>query len=213
MKVPKKIWIPICAVVLSAFVPLLTKSEYFINLLIMLFIYIVISQSWNLQGGFNGQISLGHSAFFGMGALTTRLLWMSKIPILLAIIGGGLSAILLAGMVGIPCLRMRRGYFPIGTLGLAIIAQIAVGNILPVPGSLPSEYLAGYSLPSRYYLALAVAILSVLVVYWVIRSRAGWAFVAIRDDEEAAEAVGIKTFRFKVKALLISSFLAGLGGG
>jgi branched-chain amino acid transport system permease protein len=213
MKVPRKIWIPICVVGLSASVPWLTKSEYFINLLVMLFLYVILSQSWNLQGGFNGQISLGHSAFFGIGALITRLLWMSKIPILLAIVGGGLSSILLAGIVGIPCLRMRRGYFPIGTLGLAIIAQITVGNILPVPGSLPGEYLVSYSLSSRYYLAFAVAILSILVVHSVIRSRTGWALVAIRDDEEAAEAVGIKTFGFKVKALLISGFLAGLGGG
>jgi branched-chain amino acid transport system permease protein len=213
MKIPKKLWIPICVVGLSASVPLLTRSEYFVNLLVMFFIYVTLSQSWNLQGGFNGQISLGHSAFFGTGALITRLLWMSKIPILLAIIGGGLSSIILAGIVGIPCLRMKRGYFPIGTLGLAIIAQITVGNILPVPGSLPSEYIVGYSLSSRYYLALSVGILGLLVVYFVVRSRTGLALVAIRDDEEAAEAVGIKTFRFKVKALLISSFLAGLGGG
>jgi len=213
MNVAKKFWIPVCVVGVSASVPLLTKSEYFINLLVMLFVYVILSQSWNLQGGFNGQISLGHSAFFGIGALVTRMLWMSKLPILVAVIGGGLSSILLAGIVGIPCLRMRRGYFPIGTLGLAIIAQITVGNILPVPGSLPSEYIVGYSLSSRYYLALFVAILSILIVYSVVRSRTGWALVAIRDDEEAAEAVGIKTFRFKVKALLISAFLSGLGGG
>jgi branched-chain amino acid transport system permease protein len=213
MKIPKKLWIPICVAGLSASVPLLTRSEYFVNLLVMFFLYVTISQSWNLQGGFNGQISLGHSAFFGTGALVTRLLWMSKIPILLATIGGGLSSIILAGIVGIPCLRMKRGYFPIGTLGLAIIAQITVGNMLPVPGSLPSEYIVGYSLSSRYYLALSVAILGLLVVYSVVRSRTGLALVAIRDDEEAAEAVGVKTFRYKVKALLISSFLAGLGGG
>ena len=213
MKDPKKVWIPICFVGLLAFVPLLTKSEYLVNLLVMFFLYVTLSESWNLQGGFNGQISLGHSAFFGIGALITRLLWINKVPILLALIGGALSSILLAGIVGIPCLRMKRGYFPIGTLGLAIIAQITVGNILPVPGSLPRGYIVGYSLSSRYYLALSVATLSLLVVYFVVRSRTGLAFVAIRDDEEAAEAVGIKTFRFKVKALLISAFLAGLGGG
>lgn len=213
MKGSKKVWIPIFFLVLSAVVPLLTKSEYFVNLLVMLFLYIILSLSWNLQGGFNGQISLGHSAFFGIGALATRLLWTSEVPILVALAGGGLSAVILAGIVGTPCLRMKRGYFPIGTLGLAIIAQITVGNILPVPGSLPSEYIVGYSLSSRYYLALFVAVLGLVIVYYVVRSRTGLAFVAIRDDEEAAEAIGIKTFRYKVKALLISSFVAGLGGG
>jgi branched-chain amino acid transport system permease protein len=212
VKDPKKVWISVCLVGLSALVPLLTRSEYFINLLIMFFLYVTLSQSWNLLGGFNGQISLGHSAFFGIGALITRLLWVSKVPIPLAFVGGGLSSVILGGIVGIPCLRMKRGYFPIGTLGLGIIAQITVGNIFPVPGSLPSEYIVGYSLFSRYYFALSVAILSLLVVYYVVRSRTGLALVAIRDDEEAAEAVGIKTFRYKVKALLISSFLAGLGG-
>ena len=213
MKGSKKIWISTFFVVLPALVPLLTRSEYFINLLVMFFLYVILSLSWNLQGGFNGQISLGHSAFFGIGALVTRLLWINKTPILLAVVGGGLSSVILAVIVGTPCLRMKRGYFPIGTLGLAIIAQITVGNILPVPGSLPREYIVGYSLSSRYYLALSVAVLGLMVVYYVVRSRTGMAFVAIRDDEEAAEAIGIKTFRYKVKALLLSSLLAGLGGG
>lgn len=213
MKDSKRPWISFFFVVLLSVVPWVTRSEYFINLLIMFFLYVILSQSWNLQGGFNGQISLGHSAFFGIGALVTRLLWISKIPIPVAMFGGGLSAVVLAGIVGIPCLRMKRGYFPIGTLGLAIIAQITVGNILPVPGSLPSEYIVGYSLPSRYFLALFVAILSIAIIYYVTRSRTGFAFVAIRDDEEAAEALGIKTFRYKIKALLISGLLAGLGGG
>ena len=213
MKGSKKVWISVFLVVLSALVPLLTRSEYMINLLVMFFLYVIISLSWNLQGGFNGQISLGHSAFFGIGALVTRLLWISKVPILMALVGGGLSAVILAGIVGIPCLRMKRGYFPIGTLGLAIIAQITVGNILPVPCSLPSEYIVGYSLASRYYLALSVAVLCLMGIYYVVRSRTGLAFVAIRDDEEAAEAIGIKTFRYKIKALLLSSLMAGLGGG
>jgi branched-chain amino acid transport system permease protein len=213
MKEPKKVWVSICFVVVSALFPLLTRSEYLINLLIMFFLYVILSQSWNLLGGYAGQISLGHSAFFGMGALMTRLLWMVKTPILVALIAGSVSSMLLAGIVGIPCLRMKRGYFPIGTLALAIIAQITVGNILPVPGSLPSEYIVGYSLSSRYYLALSVTILVLLLLYYVVRSRTGLAFVAIRDDEEAAEAMGVKIFRYKVKALLMSSFIAGLGGG
>jgi len=213
MKDPKRVWILVCLIGISALVPFLTKSEYLINLLIMFYLYVIISQSWNLLGGFTGQISLGHSAFFGMGALITRLLWMMKTPILIASLAGSVSAMLLAGIVGIPCLRMKRGYFPIGTLALAIIAQITVGNILPVPGSLPSEYIVGYNLSYRYYLALSATILSLVVVYSVVRSRTGLAFIAIRDDEGAAEAMGVKIFRYKVKALLISSFLAGLVGG
>jgi len=209
----KKIVLPFCFIAFLTYLPILIKTEYLINLLVKFFIYVIIAQSWNLLGGFNGQISLGHSAFFGIGALITRLLWVGNVPIPLALVGGGLSSIVLAGIVGIPSLRMRRAYFPIGTLALAIIAEITVGNILPVPGSLPSEYIVGYNVFYRYYFALLVSVLTVLVVFFTIHSRTGLALVAIRDDEGAADAMGVKIFKFKVKALLMSSFLAGLGGG
>ena len=194
-------------------VPLVLRSEYFLNLLIMFFLYVIVAQSWNLLGGFTGQISLGHSAFFGAGALATRLLWVGKTPILPAVAAGGLASALMAAMIGVPCLRMRSAYFPIGTLALAMIAQSTVANIFPVPGSLSREFIVGYSLASRYYLALFVATLTVLVVYGITRARIGLALVAIRDDEGAAEAMGVKTFRYKVLATLVSSFFAGLGGG
>ena len=209
----KKLLLNGCLVAFLVYLPFPLKSEYLINLMVKFFIYVIIAQSWNLLGGFSGQISLGHSAFFGMGALVTRLLWMGKVPILIALLGGGIASIILSGVVGIPCLRMRRAYFPIGTLALAIIAEVTVGNILPVPGSLPSEYIVGYNIFYRYHLALLIAVLTVLIVFFTIRSRTGLALVAIRDDEGAAEAMGVKVVQFKVKALLISGLLAGLGGG
>ena len=194
-------------------VPFVLRSEYFLNLLIMFFLYVIVAESWNLLGGVTGQISLGHSAFFGIGALATRFLWVGKAPILFAVAGGGLASALLATMIGVPCLRMRSAYFPIGTLALAMIAQTTVANIFPVPGSLSREFITGYSLASRYYLAMSVAVLTVLVVYVLTRARMGLALVAIRDDEGAAEAMGVKTFRYKILALLVSSAFAGLGGG
>lgn len=209
----KNVLLIISLIVFLVFLPVMVKSEYLINCLLMFFLYVTIAQSWNLLGGFTGQISLGHSAFFGMGALITRFLWLGKIPILLALVGGGISSALLAGMVGIPCLRMRSAYFPIGTLALALIAGITVGNILPVPGSLSREYILEYDIYSRYYLALPVAVFTVLVVYCVVYSRTGMAIIAIREDEGAAAALGVKTFGYKVLSLMISSFLAGLGGG
>lgn len=212
MKNLKNVIIAVCLVGLLVFLPFALKSEYLTTLLLMFFLYCTIAQSWNLLGGFTGQVSLGHSAFFGMGALITRLLWMEKAPILLASLVGGISSMMLAGIVGIPCLRMKRGYFPIGTLALAVIAQITVGNILPLPTYLPGEHMAAYTLSSRYYLALSVAILNFLLVSYMVTSRTGLALVAVRDDEGAAEAMGIKTFAYKVRALLMGSFLAGLAG-
>jgi branched-chain amino acid transport system permease protein len=201
------------AVLLFALLPTLIRSEYILNLLLMFFLYIIVAQSWNLLGGFTGQVSLGHSAFFGTGALITRLLWTAGVPIAPALIAGGLSSAALAALVGAPCLRMRSAYFPIGTLALAMIAQITVANIFPLPGSLSIRYLVGYAILSRYYLALLVAVLTVAVVYWIVRSRTGLALVGIRDDEAAAEAMGVRTFKHKVFALMVSSLLAGLGGG
>ena len=198
---------------LIALIPLAVQSEYLINLIILFFLYVIVAQSWNLLGGFAGQVSLGHSAFFGTGALITRLLWVSHVPIVPALLAGGLAAVVLAAIVGIPCLRMRSAYFPIGTLALAMIAQITVANIFPLPGSLSSEYLVAYNVLPRYYLAFFVAMLTVAVVSLIVRSRTGLALVAIRDDEAAAEAMGVRTVRYKILALMVSSCLAGLGGG
>jgi len=209
----KKLLLMLCAAAFFISLPYTVQSEYLINLMVKFFIYATIAESWNLLGGVNGQISLGHSSFFGIGALVTRLLWVSQVPIPLALAGGGLASILLAGVVGIPCLRMRRAYFPIGTLALAIIAEVTVSNILPVPGSLPSDYIVGYNVVHRYYFGLFVSALTVFIVFLTVRSRMGLALLAIRDDEGAAEAMGVKAVRFKVKALLISSLLASLGGG
>jgi len=119
----------------------------------------------------------------------------------------------LAAIIGMPCLRMRSAYFPIGTLALAMIAQITIGNLFPLPGSLSSEYLVTYNTVTRYYLALLVAVLTVGTVYRIVRSRTGLALVAIRDDEAAAEAMGVKTMRYKVLSLMVSSLLVGFGGG
>jgi len=209
-----KAWISFClAILLFALLPAVIRSEYLLNLLLMFFLYVIVAQSWNLLGGFTGQVSLGHSAFFGTGALITRLLWTAGVPIVPALIAGSLSSVVLALLVGVPCLRMRSAYFPIGTLALAMIAQITVANLFPLPGSLSSGYLTGYSMLSRYYLALVVAVLTVAVVYWIVRSRTGLALVGIRDDEAAAEAMGVRTFKHKVFALMVSSLLVGLGGG
>jgi branched-chain amino acid transport system permease protein len=201
------------AVGVFALLPVVVRGEYALNLLIMFFLYVIIAQSWNLLGGFTGQVSLGHSAFLGTGALITRLLWTTEFPIWLSVAAGGCASAAMAAAFGIPCLRMRSAYFPIGTLALAMIAQITVANLFPIPGSLSSEYLVSYTIWPRYYLALGLAVLTVLVVSLIVGSRTGLALVAIRDDETAAEAMGVRIFRYKVLALMISALLVGLGGG
>ena len=193
--------------------PLIVKSQYILSLMITLFIYVTLAESWNLLGGYTGQVSLGHGAFFGVGALVTRLLWVNKIPILLSLPLGGLGAALLAAIVGVPCFRMKSAYFPIGTLALSMIALLTVSNIFISAGALSPALLKSYEIFSRYYLTLFIVILTIIIIYYFVRSRPGLAIVAIRDNEKAAAAIGIKTLKYKTLALLTSTFLAGLAGG
>ncbi len=200
-------------IVLCFLVPSFVQSDYLINLCILLFIYITVTQSWNILGGYAGQISIGQSAFFGIGALSTRLLWMSGVPIFLALLAGGVSAAVLAAMIGLPSLRLRGVYFAIGTLGLAIITRVVVGNVFPGVSFLPAKYLSSFTLTPRYYAALGLMLVTIGVVYLLVNSRLGLGMIAVKEDEEAAAATGINTFKCKVLALIISTFLAGLAGG
>ena len=209
----KKFYIIGIIIVLCFALPSVVKSDYLINLCILLFIYITITQSWNILGGYAGQISIGQSAFFGIGALSTRLLWMSGAPIFLALLAGGVSAALLAAMIGLPSLRLRGVYFAIGTLGLAIITRVIVGNVFPGVSFLPAKYLSSFTLTPRYYVALVLMLVTIGVVYFLVNSRLGLGMIAVKEDEEAAAATGINTFKCKVFALVISTFFAGLAGG
>jgi branched-chain amino acid transport system permease protein len=181
--------------------------------MVMLFIYIILSQSWNLIGGYTGQINLGLAAFFGCGVLVTHFIWGMGVPIYLAVTAGGISAMFLAGVIGLPTLRLKGIYFSIGTLALAQACQIVVGNTFTRMVQMPISYVTNYNLIFRYYLGLVVALIAVAVVYLVTNSKLGLATVAVRDDEETAQVTGVNTFKYKVLALLISAFLAGLGGG
>ena len=183
------------------------------NLLVVLFIFVILSQSWNLMGGYTGQINLGLAAFFGCGLLVTHFIWKAGIPIYFAVLAGGLSAVVLAGIIGLPTLRLRGAYFAIGTFALAEVCRIVVGNMFERMVKMPGSYAIDYSLVPRYYLGLIVAIITIALVYFITHSKVGLAMVAVRDDEQAAQVTGVNTFKYKVYALLISSFLAGLAGG
>ena len=184
-----------------------------LNLFILVFLFITLSQSWNILGGFAGQVNLGHAAFFGLGALVTRFLWISGTPLLLALSLGGVAALAFALIIGLPAFRLRGAYFVIGMLALAEIMHIIVSNAFPTISSMPAPFIAVYSLIPRYYLALALAVGVVAMVYLLANSKAGLAMMAIREDQNTAEAAGVNTFKYKLIALGLSAFMAGLAGG
>jgi branched-chain amino acid transport system permease protein len=194
-------------------IPLFIKQDYFLSIVFLVGLYTILSQSWNIFGGYCGQINLGQAAFFGVGALSARYIWVAGIPYFLSVFGGGLAAVLLSGVIGIPSLKLKGHYFAIGTLALAMISVIMVTNMLPGVNFLPPALSAGYSLIERYYLALLVAGGTVWGTHVLARSKLGLAMLSIREDEDAAEAIGIRTFRYKVVSLVISSFVAGVAGG
>jgi branched-chain amino acid transport system permease protein len=183
------------------------------NVTVTLFIYIILSQSWNLIGGYAGQVNLGIVAFFGVSTIVTHFLWKAGLPIYFAIPAGSLSALVLAALIGLPTLRLRGMYFAVGTLALAQAAQVVVANIFTRQISMPANFTTTYSLTPRYYLGLVLVLISMAVVYLVTTSKVGLAMVAIRDDEQAAQVTGVKVFKYKVISLLISAVLAGLAGG
>jgi branched-chain amino acid transport system permease protein len=119
----------------------------------------------------------------------------------------------LAVIIGLPTLRLKGMYFGIGTFALAEVCRIVVGSAFHRMLKMPSSYVASYNLTYRYYVALVVATLAVVVVYRVTHSKLGLGMVAVRDDETAAQVTGVNTFKCKVLALFISALLAGLAGG
>lgn len=199
--------------VLFAALPLFTVRNDVLNLCVQIFLAVVLAQSWNLLGGYAGQINLGHAAFFGLGALVTRTLWVGGTPLIFGLIAGALVATLYGIIIGIPAFRLRGAYFAIGTLGLAEILRITVGNLMPEISTISARELASYNMLPRYYLTLTMAVLCVAVVALLIPSRVGLGIRAVREDEAAAEATGVDALRHKLLALTISTALAGLAGG
>lgn len=186
-----------------------------LTLMITLFTVASLASSWNILAGFVGRINLGHVAFFGLGSLATRQLWLVyEWPLALAIVLGGVVAALAAVIVGIPALRLKGIYFSVGTLAMAEALRLTVSNILFRVSRLPGPMLRSYNdtFASRYYLSLGVLILIVATVFWLRRSKIGLGMMAIREDEEAARSIGINVLQHSMIAFVLSAFFAGLTG-
>ncbi len=198
--------------VLVAF-PIVVTDNSRITLASNVLMYVIIASSWNILGGFGGQTNLGHAAFFGAGALVTRLLYMSGWHILPALLVGGLVAVALALLIGVPAFRLHGVYFAIGTLALSQILYITVGNTFSTISSLPPAELATYQLAPRYYLFLGIAVVTILSGYLLLRSKWGLGIMAVREEEDAAESAGVSALKHKLLALVLSAFFGGLAGG
>ncbi len=193
----------------------LSATGYGVRLMLQLFMWIALAQSWNLISGLTGYVSFGHVAFFGMGAYTTAIL-VAKAgwPWLLAAAAGGVMAMVLAVVIGWPCLRLKGPYFAIAMLGLNEVLRVAVSYFEGLTGGGN-----GLSMPSLdasvkiYYVMGAVALCVTGLTWRIVTSRFGLRLMTIREDEVAAEAMGIATFRYKLYAFLLSAVGPGIVGG
>jgi len=193
----------------------LQGTGYGIRTMLQLFMWIALAQSWNLISGLTGYVSFGHVAFFGMGAYTTAIL-VTKLgwPWLAACLAGGVMAMVLALVIGWPCLRLKGPYFAIAMLGLNEVLRVIVSYYEGLTGggsglSMPTLHA---SVPIYYAMGL-VALLVTALTYVIITSRFGLRLMTIREDEVAAEAMGIDTFRYKLYAFLLSAAAPGIVGG
>lgn len=210
-------WLPQAGIVLlilfAILFPRQVDKQNTWNIFFLICLHITLSQSWNILAGFAGQTSLGHAAFFGIGALVTRLLWFGGTPFALAFLLGGLAAVVFGMIIGAPTFRLRGAYFAIGTLGVAEVLRITVSQNLPLISTMSGTLIATYNLATRYYLALGLALVTTGVAYLLLRSPWSLGILAVREDEGAAQATGVHVLRHKLLALALSSFFAGLAGG
>ena len=188
-------------------------SNKVLTIMIQMFFVATLAASWNILAGYAGQVNLGHAAFFGLGTLTTRFLWLSEYPFVPSFLAGGIVATIFALIIGAPALRLKGIYFAIGTLALAEVLRVTVGDVMPGISALPSLNLYDYELASRYYLISSLWVTVVGTSYLITRSRFGLGLMTVREDEDAACAIGVNVFRHKLSAFVLSAFFAGLTGG
>jgi branched-chain amino acid transport system permease protein len=191
-----------------------TATGYGVRFMLQLFMWITLAQSWNLISGLTGYVSFGHVAFFGMGAYTAGIL-IAKVgwPWLAACFAAGAAAALLALVIGWPCLRLKGPYFAISMLGLNEVLRVAASYYEGLTGggnglSLPTLYAS----VQIYYVMGLLALAVTGLTYVIVTSRFGLRLMTIREDEVAAEAMGIDTFRYKLYAFLLSAVAPGIAG-
>lgn len=189
-----------------------SDDQQILTIAIQVFMLSALASSWNILGGFAGQISLGHAVFFGLGALVTREMWLGGSALALAILTAVVATTVVAAVIGVPLLRFRDIYFAIGTLAVGVAVFLTVGNIRPGISSLPVDALREYTFTGPYFLTLGVLVVTVIVSVLLKNSKLGLGMMAVRDDEEAAGASGVGPLRHKLSAFVISAALAALAG-
>ncbi len=213
-------WLVIVLILLV--LPFVITDNYIRRLIIMVGVYSILALGLNLVTGYTGQLSIGHAAFYGIGAYTSAILSTQlHLSFWLALPAAGIIAAVCGFLVGMPSLRLRGDYLAIVTIAFGEVIRLIFLNWsgltngpMGIPG-IPKPHIFGFVLRDNitfYYLMLVLLALTIFVVYRIVNSRLGQALVAIRDDEVAARAMGINITEMKVLVFVIGAFFAGIAG-
>jgi branched-chain amino acid transport system permease protein len=214
-------WVAAALFAVAALMPVVVRDSFILDSLILILLWGALSSAWNVAGGYAGQVSLGHAAFFGIGAYAAALMSARyhQSPWLGLVAGIALSLVA-GGAIGFLSNRLKGPYFALSTIAFAEVLKIIASRWrgftsgsegVPVPFR-PGFWTMGLTHVQWVYLALGVAILYYLVQVYLERSRIGYQLAGVREDEDAAEALGIATRRRKVQAVMLSAALTSMCG-
>jgi branched-chain amino acid transport system permease protein len=225
MQVPRNsgaLWLGLLTVAVLV-LPLVVTSRFAIDIFIRVLLFAFIGVAWNLIGGYAKQLSLGHAAYFGLGAYTSTILQIDfGISPWIGMLAGGVVAMLASLPIGALCFRLRGPYFAIATIATAQVFMLlflkfrdfawgAEGTTIPNLGNAPLM-MQFESKAAYYYIALGLLAIGLAITYRIERSWMGYYLVAIGEDEDAAEAIGVNAKRVKRDIYMISAFLTALAG-
>ena len=209
--------------VVVALAPLAGGNQYLLSIAVMTLLYAYLALSWNILGGIAGQLSLGHAAYFGIGAYTSTWLFvnLSWSP-WLGMWAGAVLAMVAAVIVGLSCMHLRGAYFALATIATAMVLKTLVENadaLLGGPRGMEVTLLRDAPLQFQhtrkefyYVVALVFTAAALLVNRAILRSRFGYYLAAVRNDQDAALALGVPIMRYKLAAAMLSAGLTALGG-
>ena len=217
----------LAAIVALFLFPEFVASTYALHIMILIFINVIIGSGWNIIGGYTGQYSVGHAAYFGAGAYATMMLMQFRqVPPWYGIWLGIIAALVVALIIGSICFRLRGPYFVLASIAVAEILRVSALNLKDITNG--AEGILATEIPPLklgdtvitdflskvpfYYTGLTLTLLAILATWLVQKSKLGYYFQAIREDQDAAHSLGISMTIYKNAALLISAFFTSMAG-
>ena len=221
IKIPGKL-VKVIFFIILFLVPLIVKDQFYLDTFILIFLWAALGGAWNIVGGYAGQLSLGHSVFYGIGAYTTSILFIhaGMIPWWGMLVGALLSSFV-ALFIGLISIRLKGPFFALATIAIVEVAHILAINLRGITKgaeglSIPFRAGIQYLMFANRWMYVYAALVLMMIVYGVTvcieKSTLGYYLIALREDNDAAESVGVPTLKAKLIAFCISAFLTSLCG-